>query len=110
MVLLGPAYLLSWLIDDNKMLYVSLAALYLTYHIGMEMTSWHGSVGKRMLRMEVKAEDSDTNPLKRTLIRNFLKIVSVSLLFYGFVMASFDRRRQTLHDKLSKSVVIIPHQ
>ena len=109
-VLLAPAYLLSWLISDNVFFYSSMLIVYLIYHIICEMSSWRGSVGKRVLKLEVRAEDSDINPLKRTLIRNFLKILSISLLFYGFLMASFDRRRQTLHDKISRSIVVFPLQ
>jgi len=109
-VLLAPAYFLSWLIEDNLLFYVSMLITYMAYHILLEMSSWRGSVGKKVLKLEVHAEDSDIDPLKRTLIRNFLKILSISLLFFGFLMASFDRRRQTLHDKISKSIVVFPLQ
>ncbi len=44
----------------------------------------------------------------RAIVRALLSVVSFGLFLGGFWMALFDRRGQTLHDKLTSTFVIQP--
>lgn len=84
--------------------------LYLAYHTIAEISSWRGSLGKKLMRMEVTSVGGEAYMPQKAFVRNISKILSLILCSAGFLMAAFNRRHQTLHDKISGSVVIIPLQ
>ncbi len=105
-VFVGLAYLLNYLIADDYLLYTCLVVSYYIYNTSLELSSWRGSLGKKLSGIQVLVPRHDRD-LGFLLLRNFLKFFSLLLLFSGFVMISFNRKRQALHDMLSGSVVII---
>ena len=106
-LLLGLAYGLAIFMTNDLILYGTLAAVYILYHTLTEISSWKGSIGKRLLNIQVTPLQGVTNSLPRSLLRNTLKVLSVGLLFGGFLMIRFNMKKQGLHDWLSGSVVIL---
>ncbi len=62
--------------------------------------------GKRALRLRVTDTSGRRLSFARASSRNFGKILSSLILFIGFVMAGFTRRRQALHDLMAETVVL----
>lgn len=79
--------------------------VYILYNSICERTSWHGSLGKKILQIEVVDEYENPVTFPRALKRNIYKIVNVLTLGIGFIMCSF-KNKQALNDKLAKTNVI----
>jgi uncharacterized RDD family membrane protein YckC/S1-C subfamily serine protease len=71
---------------------------------------WGATLGKRMAGLRVLRPDGRTLSLPAALARGAGKLVSGALLGLGFVIALFDRRRRTLHDRIAGTVVVAASQ
>lgn len=65
-----------------------------------------GSIGKLLTGIRVRRKDGGKASLAQTTIRFFAKIVSTLILFIGFIIAFFDRKKQALHDKVANTLVL----
>ena len=71
-----------------------------------ESSAAQATPGKRALRLRVTDTSGRRISLARASARNFGKILSSLILFIGFVMAGFTRRKQALHDLMAETVVL----
>ena len=85
---------------------VSLIAGPLAYHAACEATSWHGSVGKRLMGLRVLDLEGQKLELGRAVLRNAGKVLSALIANVGFAAAGFTSRKQALHDVLTGAVVV----
>jgi uncharacterized RDD family membrane protein YckC len=65
-----------------------------------------GTVGKLLLRMHVVDEKGKPITYGASVIRYFSKFVSSLILMIGYMMAGWDARKQALHDKFAKTLVM----
>ena len=54
----------------------------------------------------VRASDGSKIGIGRSIVRFLAYIQAMLILFIGFFMVAFDKRKQGLHDKLAGTVVI----
>lgn len=85
----GISLLLSWL-----------------YFAGMESSAKQATLGKQVFEMKVTTEDFQRISFARATGRFFGKILSAIILLIGFIMVAFTAKKQGLHDKLAKTVVL----
>lgn len=78
------------------------------YWILMESSRFQASVGKRALGLRVTDENGAPLSFSLALGRNLLKFLSGFILFIGFMMAGWTAKKQTLHDKLTDCLVVMP--
>ncbi|MEP7133016.1 MAG: RDD family protein [Acidobacteriota bacterium] len=71
-----------------------------------ESSEAQATIGKRALRLRVTDTVGRRISFARASSRNFAKILSSLILFVGFVMAAFTRRKQALHDLMAETVVL----
>ncbi|MEO8189138.1 MAG: RDD family protein [Acidobacteriota bacterium] len=71
-----------------------------------ESSAAQATIGKRALRLRVTDTAGRRISFARASSRNFAKILSSLILFIGFVMAAFTRRKQALHDLMAETVVL----
>jgi uncharacterized RDD family membrane protein YckC len=64
--------------------------------------------GKRLFGVKLVDRTGKPPALGLCALRSALSLVSGGLLFLGFLLALFDRRRQALHDKLTATYVVKP--
>lgn len=76
------------------------------YFTVMESSRWQGSLGKKALEIRVEGEQGGRISLLRAAARNLAKYLSIVLLLIGVLMIPFTRRKQGLHDLISKCVVV----
>ncbi|MDP3793837.1 MAG: RDD family protein [Candidatus Uhrbacteria bacterium] len=75
------------------------------YHI--LLWSWRGqTVGMMAVHIKVLSRNGGRVTLRRSALRLFGYAASVLPLFLGLLMALFDRKRRTLHDRLAGTVVV----
>ena len=76
------------------------------YYVGM-IGTWGQTVGKKWLKIKVQTSDGQVPGYKRALIRETVgKIVSGLVLGIGYLVAIWDKDKQTWHDKMAKTVVV----
>lgn len=70
---------------------------------------WNGrTLGRLLLGLRLVDTHGVPPPPTRAILRAVLSVVSFGLFLGGFWMAIFDRRGQTLHDKLTSTFVVQP--
>jgi uncharacterized RDD family membrane protein YckC len=80
----------------------------LVYWAAMESSRYQASFGKMIFGMQVVDRDGKRLTLPIAIGRNLLKILSAIILFIGFMMAGWTRRKQALHDKIMGCFVVLP--
>lgn len=69
-------------------------------------SSWMGTPGMKLVGIKIIDYDGNQISLGRSFIRYLSQILSGLILCIGYIMIAFDPRKQGLHDKLAKTVVI----
>ncbi|MBC8173488.1 MAG: RDD family protein [Chitinophagales bacterium] len=64
------------------------------------------TIGKFVTGIRVRRKDTGNISWSTALIRAVGKIISTLIFFLGYLIAFFDRKRQTLHDKIANTIVI----
>ncbi|MEA2028637.1 MAG: RDD family protein [Campylobacterota bacterium] len=88
---------------NNLTLIVAIKILYHTFFV------WQNgkTLGKQLMRIKVIELHRASHPtLPTALFRASIRIVSEMLFYIGFILAFFSPMVQTLHDKLSRCVVV----
>lgn len=98
--------------NEEAMMGVSLIANLMTlfiawfYYAGMESSSKQGTFGKSLLGMKVTDSNGERISFFRASVRYFSKILSVLILFIGFIMIAFTSKKQGLHDMIAGTLVV----
>ncbi|MDA0194200.1 MAG: RDD family protein [Bacteroidetes bacterium] len=106
LILLLIYYMLSWVIPVDKILYITCFGVTLFYHGLFESIIWQATPGKKLLKIKVVNKIGEDLTLPLALLRFILKILSLALLYSGFIMIGFTKKNQGLHDILIGSLVI----
>ena len=72
----------------------------------LESSSLQASIGKLALGIKVTDLQGNRISFLRALGRNLAKIISVIILYIGFIMAGFTARKQALHDMIAGCLVV----
>jgi len=76
------------------------------YYALMESSVRQATLGKMALGLMVTDLNGQKISFDRATGRHFAKIISALILFIGFLMAGFTRRKQALHDMIAGCLVI----
>lgn len=79
--------------------------IYFIYSSLMEASVFQATLGKWFVGFRISDYHHNRISLRNSVIRNFAKIVSFISIF-GFLMIDGNRKRQALHDIISKTLVI----
>lgn len=80
-----------------------LKLLYQTFFV------WYygATIGKIIVKIRVIKEDNfDSVDLISSLMRSASRILSEAIFYLGFILSFYTQGRQTLHDKLAKTLVV----
>ena len=78
------------------------------YDAILTASSWHATFGKKILNVEVQTVHGQYLTFGRSLGRAFLKLfLGCGTLYIGFIIAAFTEKRQSLHDILAGTVVVM---
>lgn len=78
----------------------------LLYFAILESSDWQGSVGKKILGIQVVNYNEEKVSFGQATGRFFGKILSGWILLIGYIMVGFTENKQGLHDILAKTYVI----
>ncbi len=77
------------------------------YYPFFESSSMQATPGKALLGIAVAGESSlDRVTFKTAAVRFFCRYISMVIMFIGFLIQPFTKKRQTLHDIFSETIVI----
>ena len=90
-------------IVSNSWVLLMLKLIYHSFFIGYN----GATIGKYIVKIKAVDEKSgEVLPWSRAILRAIVRLIGESLFYFTFIFALFDKRVQTLHDKISKCVVI----
>ena len=78
----------------------------LFYFSILECSIIQSTLGKRVFGLEVTDLAGERVSFVKAIVRQFAKIISVVIFLIGFLMVLWDEKKQGLHDKLAKTLVI----
>lgn len=84
---------------------LAFAALGAVYHVACECSSWHGSVGKRLLGLRVADRNGRALSWGRASLRYVAAALSWATLNLGHLMAAMPPTHRALHDRCSGTQV-----
>lgn len=87
--------------------YVFQLVIAFIYVTTMESSHLQGTYGKHMLKMKVTDGNGERISFGRASIRHISKFLSAILVFIGFIMVAFTKKKQGLHDKIAETLVIM---
>lgn len=76
------------------------------YYAQMESSTYQATIGKQILQISVTRLDGERLSFARASARYFAKLLSTVTFFVGYLMAGFTEKKQALHDKIAKTVVV----
>lgn len=105
--ILGLFYL-STLIPRTGYDFFILGGIYIGYYTIFELSPWRATPGKKWVGIHVESDmENQSMPIPvKIILRNGTKIISLILLFGGFIMILFHSKRKALHDYIGGTVVL----
>ena len=76
------------------------------YFTILESSAWQATLGKRAVGIKVTDLQGEKMSFGRSNARYWSKILSVLVLFIGFLMVAFTDKKQGLHDMIAGTLVI----
>jgi uncharacterized RDD family membrane protein YckC len=76
------------------------------YYAVLHSSIWQASIGKKLLGMKVVNYAGKRISFGRATGRHFASLLSALFLFIGFVMVGLTRRKQGLHDFMTRTLVV----
>jgi len=76
------------------------------YFALQESSAAQATLGKRAMGIKVINQEGQRISFGQATGRYFGKIISTLILFIGYLMAFWDQKRQTLHDKMANTYVV----
>lgn len=85
----------------------ALAFLDIAYFVIMDASKWQGTLGKRLVGIQIVNADMEKISFGQSIGRNLIKnFISNSLCFFGFILALFTKEKQCLHDLAAKTYCV----
>jgi uncharacterized RDD family membrane protein YckC len=85
---------------------LSVIALGVLYHTTLDSSRWQGTVGKQALGIKLVDLAGQRITWPRAMGRSFASVLSMVVIYMGYLAASSDRQVRTWHDRLAKTLVI----
>ena len=80
--------------------------VYFLYYTLMESSKWQGTLGKKIMNVQVAKAEGGRISFGRAAGRFLAKSFLSPILMIGYIMAFFTERRQALHDMLAGTIVV----
>jgi uncharacterized RDD family membrane protein YckC len=80
--------------------------LALFYYPVLESSRLRATIGKKLMGIEVSAENGEALSFGSAVLRFFMKLLSSACMFLGHFLVFFTEKKQAFHDLVSGSVVV----
>jgi len=86
----------------KRTMFVYLAGLY--YYIFLTYR-YNTTIGKSILNIKIKSTNNPKITLWQVVLREVFGKFLSSILLFGYIITAFDNKKQSLHDKISNTIV-----
>ena len=76
------------------------------YYTLLESSNWQATIGKKTIGLKVTDLQGEQIGFGRANARYWSKILSGLILMIGFLMVAFTEKKQGLHDRIAKTLVV----
>ncbi len=76
------------------------------YTVWLESSAWQATLGKKIMGLRVVDLDGQRITFWKSASRNFNKSISSLILGIGYLMPLWTKKRQALHDRMARCLVI----
>jgi uncharacterized RDD family membrane protein YckC len=105
-ILAVPQFLIAYFVPDLLGSLVNILIQWL-YYASMESGEGQATLGKRALGLKVTGVSGERISFGQATGRFFGKILSGLILLIGYLMMIWDDKKQTLHDKIAGTLVVV---
>lgn len=106
LILLIPGYILKYMFPLS-LYYVCSIALGWLYYALQESGVNQATIGKKAMGIKVTGMQGERISFANATGRHFAKYISMVILFIGYLMMLWDEKKQTLHDKIAGTLVVV---
>jgi uncharacterized RDD family membrane protein YckC len=71
-----------------------------------ESSVWQATIGKKIMKIKVIDYSGNRISFAKANGRHWSKIISALILFMGYFMVAFTDKKQGLHDKIAKTLIV----
>jgi len=110
LILIIPNFLLVSFLNGGRpygLGNIASVALYWLYSALQESGANQATIGKKAVGIKVVNEEGGRISFGQATGRHFGKIISFLILLIGYLMMIWNSRKQTLHDKLARTFVVL---
>jgi uncharacterized RDD family membrane protein YckC len=94
-------------IEDDNFFYILLILFSWSYFAFQDSSSSQGTVGKHAMNIAVTDLNGNRISVSRATKRFVGKILAALPFFAGFLPVLFNKKRQGIHDKITKTLVVV---
>jgi len=94
--------------EESLQIVANLVGLVITwlYYTLLESSNWQATLGKKAVGLKVTDLQGEQIGFGRANARYWSKILSGLILMIGFLMVAFTEKKQGLHDRIAKTLVV----
>jgi uncharacterized RDD family membrane protein YckC len=106
-ILLIPNLALTYLVPQEIAGSILSIIMYWLYYAVQESGTSQATFGKKIVGLKITAENGERVTFGQASGRYFGRLLSTITLFIGYFMMLWDKKRQTLHDKMAGTLVVM---
>ncbi len=101
-----PGYLVTLVVAPGMLQNNIILVLFVIYNGFFYSSAWQATIGKKLLGMKVVDENGDKISFLRGVGRTVSQFFSFIILFIGFFMVGWNKKKRGLHDMIAGTYVI----
>lgn len=91
--------------DDNTVMQLFILITWTAYIVWMN-GMYGATIGKMVMKLKITKENGSKISYSDALIRELASYLSFAALFIGYLNVVWDKKKQSWHDKIAKTIVI----
>ena len=106
-ILIVPNLALTYLVPNELLGSILSLIMYWFYYAVQESGTRQATIGKKVVGLKVTSENGERITFGQATGRYFGHLISAITLLIGYFMMLWDKKSQTLHDKMAGTLVVM---
>lgn len=96
----------SYSMNNNRGYMLITILIGIAYYATLQSSKWQATIGKRLMKIKVTTLDGRRIGFLRAVVRYLVMFGLSNILFIGYLLALFTKRKQALHDLIARTLVV----
>lgn len=96
----------SYSMNNNRGYMLITILIGIAYYATLQSSKWQATIGKRLMKIKVTTMDGRRIGFLRAVVRYLVMFGLSNILFIGYLLALFTKRKQALHDLIARTLVV----